>query len=95
MMPYQEVAFEPGSKFQYSNPAFIYLARVIEAVSGDPYQVYVQKNILLPLGMTYAYFNVTPYHLAGYRSNRYTPSMNLFSGTAPSRIVDPEIQTTR
>jgi len=71
MMPYQEVAFEPGSKFQYSHPAFIYLARVIEAVSGDPYQVYVQKNILLPLGMTYAYFNVTPYHLAGYRSNRY------------------------
>jgi CubicO group peptidase (beta-lactamase class C family) len=71
MMPYQEVAFEPGSKFQYSNPGFIYLARVIETVSGDPYQVYVQKNILSPLGMTHAYFNVTPYHLAGYRSNSY------------------------
>jgi len=71
MMPYQEVAFEPGSKFQYSNPAFIYLAKVIETISGDPYQVYVQKNILSPLGMTHAYFNVTPYHLAGDRSNSY------------------------
>lgn len=71
MMPYQEVAFEPGSKFQYSNPAFIYLARVIETVSGDPYQVYVQKNILSPLGMTHTYFNVTPYYLAAYRSNSY------------------------
>jgi CubicO group peptidase (beta-lactamase class C family) len=72
MMPYQELAFEPGTKFQYSNPGFIYLARVIEAVSGDPYQVYVQKNILTPLGMTRSYYNVTPYHLSRDRSNNYT-----------------------
>lgn len=71
MMPYQELAFEPGSKFQYSNPAFIYLARVVEDISGDPYQVYIQKNILTPLGMTRTYFNVTPYHLQNYRSNSY------------------------
>jgi CubicO group peptidase (beta-lactamase class C family) len=52
MMPYQELAFKPGSKFSYSNPAFIYLARVIEKVSGLPYQTYMQRNILTPLGMT-------------------------------------------
>ena len=72
MMPYQELAFAPGSRFQYSNPGFIYLGRVIEAVTGDPYQVYVQKNILTPLGMTRTYYNVTPYHLAEHRSNNYT-----------------------
>ena len=72
MMPYQELAFEPGTRFQYSNPGFIYLARVIEKVTGDPYQVYVQKNILTPLGMTRSYYNVSPYHLAGDRSNNYT-----------------------
>ena len=72
MMPYQELAFAPGTKFQYSNPGFIYLARVIEALSGDPYQVYVQKNILTPLGMTRSYFNFSPYHLAQDRSNNYT-----------------------
>src|SRR5579863_4407129 len=72
MMPYQELAFAPGAKFQYSNPGFIYLARVIEAVSGDPYQVYVQKNILTPLGMTRSYFNFTPYQLSQDRSNNYT-----------------------
>lgn len=72
MMPYQELAFAPGTKFQYSNPGFIYLARVIEALTGDPYQVYVQKNILTPLGMTHTYYNTTPYHLAGNRSNNYT-----------------------
>ena len=72
MMPYQELSFEPGTKFQYSNPGFIYLARVIEALTGDPYQAYVQKNILTPLGMTRSYFNVSPYHLAADRSNNYT-----------------------
>jgi CubicO group peptidase (beta-lactamase class C family) len=74
MMPYQELAFAPGTKFQYSNPGFIYLARVIEALTGDPYQVYVQKNILTPLGMTRSYFNISPYHLAADRSNNYTIS---------------------
>jgi CubicO group peptidase (beta-lactamase class C family) len=72
MMPYQELAFAPGTKFQYSNPGFIYLARVIEAVTGDPYQVYVQKNILTPLAMTRSYYNLTPYHLSQNRSNSYT-----------------------
>lgn len=71
MMPYQELDFAPGAKYSYSNPGFIYLARVIEALTGDPYQVYVQKNILTPLGMTRTFYNVSPYHLAGDRSNSY------------------------
>ncbi|MBV9217756.1 MAG: beta-lactamase family protein [Acidobacteria bacterium] len=71
MLPYQELSFQPGTKFQYSNPGFIYLGRVIEKLSGDPYQVYVQKNILSPLGMTRTYFNYSPHHLERYRSNSY------------------------
>jgi CubicO group peptidase (beta-lactamase class C family) len=72
MMPYQELSFAPGTRFQYSNPGFIYLARVIEALTGDPYETYVQKNILTPLGMARSYFNISPYHLAPNRSNNYT-----------------------
>jgi len=72
MMPYQELAFKPGSKFSYSNPAFIYLARVIEKVSGLPYQTYIQRSILTPLGMTHTYFNLTPPRLAKDRSNNYS-----------------------
>jgi CubicO group peptidase (beta-lactamase class C family) len=72
MMPYQEIAFLPGSRFSYSNPAFIYLARIIEAVTGDPYPTYIQKNIWTPLGLTRSYFGATPYHLADQRSNNYT-----------------------
>src|SRR5580704_1440569 len=72
MMPYQEVAFEPGSRYSYSNPGFIYLARVIEHLSGDPWESYVQKNIFNPLGLTRSYFGVTPYYLALDRSHNYT-----------------------
>ncbi|MBA2626974.1 MAG: beta-lactamase family protein [Gemmatimonadales bacterium] len=71
MMPYTEILFRPGSRFGYSNPGIIYLGRVIEALSGDDYEVYVDKNILKPLGMTHSYFDGTPYHLLRQRSNGY------------------------
>ena len=71
MMPYQELAFKPGARYSYSNPGFIYLARIVEQLTGDPWEAYVQKNIFAPLGLTRSYFNATPWHLAEYRSNNY------------------------
>jgi len=71
MMPYQELAFKPGSRYSYSNPAFIYLARIIEQLSGDPWESYVQKNIFNPLGLTRSYFGITPPYLAADRSHNY------------------------
>lgn len=72
MMPYQELHFRPGSRYGYSNPGFIYLARVIEQISGDPWETYVQKNIFEPLGLDSSYFGATPYYLAADRSNNYS-----------------------
>ena len=71
MMPYTKIHFEPGSRFSYSNPAIIFLGRTLEALSGDDYEVYVDKNIFKPLGMTRSYFDGTPYHLLEDRSNNY------------------------
>ncbi|WP_165779136.1 serine hydrolase domain-containing protein [Rhodohalobacter barkolensis] len=71
MFPYTEVEFEPGSKHSYSNPAIIFLGKIIEKLSGDPWEVYIDKNILKPLGMHRSYFNHTPYHLLSRRSNSY------------------------
>jgi CubicO group peptidase (beta-lactamase class C family) len=72
MVPYTEILFAPGSKYSYSNPGIIFLGRIIAQLSGDDYEVYVDKNILKPLGMYRAYYDVTPYHLLAYRSNNYT-----------------------
>lgn len=71
MMPYTEVLFKPGSKFSYSNPGFIYLGRVIELLSHDDYEVYIDKNIFKPLEMHRSYFDRTPYHLLKHRSHSY------------------------
>lgn len=71
MMPYQEVLFRPGSRYSYSNPGFIYLARVVEQITGDPWDAYVQKNIFAPLELTRSYFRGTPYFLAAHRSHNY------------------------
>ena len=71
MMPYSELQFRPGSRYGYSNPAFVYLARVIEQVTGDPWDAYVQKNIFAPLELTRSYFRGTPYYLAAHRSHNY------------------------
>lgn len=71
MFPFTEVQFKPGSKFSYSNPALIYLGRIIEKLSGEDYEVYIDKNILRPLGMTSSYFDTTPPHLIKHRSHSY------------------------
>jgi CubicO group peptidase (beta-lactamase class C family) len=72
MMPYTEILFPPGSKFSYSNPAIIFLGRIIEMISGDDYEMYIDKNILKPLKMYNSYYDITPYHLLKNRSNNYT-----------------------
>ncbi len=71
MMPYQRLHFRPGSRFGYSNPGYLYLARAIERLTGDPWAVYVQKNLWAPLGMSRSYVGATPYHLAADRSHGY------------------------
>jgi CubicO group peptidase (beta-lactamase class C family) len=94
MMPYQELHFRPGSRYSYSNPGFIYLARVIEQLSGDPWESYVQKNIFAPLALGHSYFGATPYYLAAERSNNYTilrDSSGTVQEVANGRDFDPGI----
>ena len=94
MMPYQEIAFKPGSRFSYSNPGFIYLARIVEQLTGDPWEGYVQKNIFAPLGISRSYFGGTPYYLAEHRSNNYyvtSDSAGRERVTANGRDFDPGI----
>lgn len=72
MMPYSEIGFAPGSKFSYSNPGTSALGRIVEEITGDDIEIYITKNILMPLGMSRSYFDTTPYFLSKYRSNNYS-----------------------
>jgi CubicO group peptidase (beta-lactamase class C family) len=71
MMPYSEILFKPGYKYSYSNLGIVFLGRIIELISGDDYEVYIDKNIFKPLEMYKSYFDHTPYHLLAHRSNNY------------------------
>lgn len=60
MLPYTAIQFPPGSVSRYSNLGILFLGRVVEVVTGEPYVSYVTSRILYPLGMTRSYFDVTP-----------------------------------
>jgi CubicO group peptidase (beta-lactamase class C family) len=71
MMPYTAIEFAPGSRYAYSNLGIVFLGRAIEKLTGEDYEVHVDKNVLRPLGMTRSYFDRTPYHLERHRSHGY------------------------
>ena len=52
MLPFTNIAFKPGSRWSYSNVGYVFLGQIIERLTGDDYEVYVTKNILMPLGMS-------------------------------------------
>jgi CubicO group peptidase (beta-lactamase class C family) len=42
----------PGLRYRYSNAGYILLAMVVEKVSGQPFDDFLQKSIFAPLGMS-------------------------------------------
>ena len=45
------LVFEPGSKYQYANSGINTAGRIIEVVSGMPYEVFLNMRLFEPLGM--------------------------------------------
>ncbi len=60
ILPRKPPAFEPGTKWAYSNIGFVLLGRVIEIASGQDYYDYIQKNVFAPAGATNASFPLQP-----------------------------------
>lgn len=74
MLPYTHIAFKPGSRWSYSNLGYVFLGQIIERLTGDDFEVYIDKNILKPLGMTRSYFDRAPYFLEADVSASYLRS---------------------
>ena len=77
----------PGSVWEYTNLAYAMLGRIITVVSQVPYQEYITREILVPLGMTNTVweYSEAPLDLLaqGYRwqSDRYLREDLLHDGT--------------
>ncbi len=69
----------PGHHFSYSNTNYMILAAIIEQVARQPFDQFVRKNILEPVGMYHTYVagsaadTVNHYLTAGYQWNRRVP----------------------
>ena len=46
-----ELAFEPGSRWSYSNTGMLLLGVVIESATGQDYFDYVREHVYAPAGM--------------------------------------------
>jgi CubicO group peptidase (beta-lactamase class C family) len=67
--------FEPGSKYQYSNAGINTAGRIIEVVSGMPYEVFLEKRLFEPLGLKDTTFWPNDEQLAR-TAKSYKPSAN-------------------
>jgi N-acyl-D-amino-acid deacylase len=48
----QKLDFDPGSNYAYSNLGYCVLGRIIEKVTGLPYERHVKEKVLAPLGIS-------------------------------------------
>lgn len=54
------VRWRPGTRHSYSNVGYTLAARAVEVASGEPFDTYVRREILAPLGIVDAAFGRTP-----------------------------------
>ncbi len=69
--------FEPGTRFEYSNPAFNGLALIIEKITGKKWQDVVKEKILIPANMPTSKITDGPYPQNGV-AHGYVKSGNSF-----------------
>lgn len=68
----QKPYFDPGSRYQYSDSAYVMLALIIERVSGMRYSEFIKHTIFQPLQLKNTYVCVSdttqiPHRALGYR----------------------------
>ncbi len=90
----QPLKSEPGSKWEYNNPGINTLGRVVEVVSGETFDNFLQKRILKPLGM-----KDTTFYPSGGQIKRvaksYEPGTNDLNEIGISFIKGPLDSRTR
>jgi len=67
--------FQPGERMNYSNSGYVLLGYLIEKVSGQSYEKFLQENIFSPLGMKDSGYDSNS-AVIQHRAAGYTPSPN-------------------
>jgi CubicO group peptidase (beta-lactamase class C family) len=91
----QNVRWPPSTRFSYSNPGYGVAGYLIERVSGQPFDVYIRQNVLVPLEITIGDFRLTDANRAqlaqGYQDNppRVVPYKNIYLRPAGDMKASP------
>jgi CubicO group peptidase (beta-lactamase class C family) len=52
LFPKEPMKFQPGERFEYNNSGFVYLAMIIEHISGKSYKEFIEEEIFRKNGLT-------------------------------------------
>ena len=70
--------FDPGTRWSYSNSAYILLGAIIEKVSGKSYATFLKDELLDPLGLSHTAIDnmatVVPDRARGYEPSKAAPT---------------------
>ncbi len=65
--------FEPGEEFRYNNSGYVLLGKIIEVLSEDTYENFIEKQIFEPLGMNSSSYGnnreLVPNRVEGYEQD--------------------------
>ena len=70
----QELNFEPGSAYLYSNMGYSLLAEVVERVSGQDFDEFLQERVFRPLGMHRTHVHSDHQMVVPGRAYSYAPA---------------------
>ena len=78
--------FEPGTRSSYSNMGYMFLGKVISAVSGQSYEDYVTNEVLKPVGITdmhigKSYLSGRRFNEVKYYESEESPMIPAFDGS--------------
>lgn len=83
----RQLDFDPGTRYAYSNLGYCILGRIIEKLTGQTYDQYIQQNVLTPIGITDMRLGRTLLKDRADREVKYYPSND---GPSPA-VVGPKL----
>jgi CubicO group peptidase (beta-lactamase class C family) len=93
------VGYEPGSEWRYSGGGYTLLQLLVEEVSGESFEAYMQRAIFRPLGMSHSSFEWKPEHgttLATFYDVDSTPAIHYrFTALAAASLYTSVSDLTR
>jgi hypothetical protein len=69
----EELNYEPGAEYSYTNTGYNLLAAIVERVTGEPFAGWMQAEVFEPLGMTATHFHSDHDRIVVDRAYSYAP----------------------